>query len=79
MLGSYFRNKFVFKAIFLENWEMTQLLSKRDPESHKTVQEMFRCILFEHDGQRIEDILELLFRFQITFRDNKKTKAVSGG
>jgi hypothetical protein len=27
----------------------------------------------------MEDILELLLRFQITFRDNKKTKAISGG
>jgi hypothetical protein len=57
MPGSYFRNKFVFKVVFLENWEMTQLLTKRDPGSHKTVQEMFRSILFEHEGQRMEDIL----------------------
>jgi hypothetical protein len=57
MPGSYFRNKFVFKALFLENWEMTQLLAKREPERPRTVQEMFRSILFEHDGQQIEDIL----------------------
>lgn len=46
MRGSYFRNKFVFSALFLENWQMTQLLTRRDPEGRRTVQEMFRSIIF---------------------------------
>ena len=29
MMGNYFKSKYTFKALFLENWEMTQHLNQK--------------------------------------------------
>jgi hypothetical protein len=47
-------------------------------EHSRTVTEKFRSILFEHEGQKYEDILDFLLQFQIVFKDAKKRK-VNGG
>jgi len=37
MIGNYFKSKYVFKTVFLENWEMTEKAKKANPNLSKPI------------------------------------------
>lgn len=78
MPGNYFRTKYVFQSVFLENWQITELSQQQNPALSKPVTEKFRSVLFEYDGERYADPFDLLLVFKIVVQNAMKSKSLGG-